>query len=120
MLTGHRPAAALVLMVMLLSLGLGTAVTGCGSSPASAPANVNPATTKTHKPGSPLSAGILGCLNSHGMSLPAGATSRQAEGAFRALPASQRQSVYDACNSLMPAKFRQRVQARLSSTPSAP
>jgi hypothetical protein len=115
MLTGHRPAAVLMLS---LSLGLGTAITGCGSSPGAA-ASAGPSATKTHKPGSPLAAGIIDCLNGHGMTLPAGATAKQAESAFRALPLSQRQRVYNACESQLPAKFRQKIQARLTATPSA-
>ena len=113
-----------VLPVLLAtSLGVGTAATaaGCGSSPHAAAPTTTPAapTTSaapppaTHPSGSSASArlaGVVSCLKAHGMALPGGVKAAQVRAAYEALPPAQQLSDFTACNYLLSAKLRQKIQ----------
>jgi hypothetical protein len=121
MLIGSRSTAAMVL-ALCAAAGVTVTAAGCGGPPA---ASASPQGAKAAKSGkaskasNPVPANVISCLNSHGMSVPAGATTQQVRSAFNALPVTRQQSTYNACGSLFPAKLRQKIQARLTATPSA-
>ena len=117
MLISSRGTAAVVLALCTAS-GLAVTVAGCGGSPAASAGAPGAKAGKGAKAGNPAPASVISCLNSHGMSLAAGATTEQVKSAFTALPVPQQQRAYSACGSLLPVKFRQRIQARLTITPS--
>jgi hypothetical protein len=118
MLTGSRPAAAIVLALCAAS-GVAVTAAGCGGPPAASASPQGAKAGKASKASAPAPADVISCLSSHGMSVPAGATIEQVKSAFNALPTAQQQNVYKACGSLFPAKFRQKIQARLTATPPA-
>ena len=118
MLIGSRSTAAIVL-ALCATCGVTATAAGCGGSPAASASLPGAKAGKGSKAGAPAPADVISCLNSHGMSVPAGATTGQVKLAFNALPVARQQSVYNACGSLMPAKFRQKIQAKLTPTPSA-
>ena len=115
MLIGSRSTAAIVL-ALCAATGVTVTAAGCGGTPA---ASASPPGAKAGKTRPPVPADVVSCLNGHGMSVPAGATAKQVESDLSAMPAGQQQSVYFACSSLLPAKLRQKIQARLTATPSA-
>ena len=114
MLTGSRYTATIVL-ALCVALGVTVTAAGCGGSPATSATSAGSPTAKAgkgSKTSAPAPADVISCLNSHGMSIPAGATTRQVKLAYSALPAAQQQSVSNACSSLLPAKFWQKVQTK--------
>jgi hypothetical protein len=117
-LIGSRSTAVIVLA---LSAASGVAVTaaGCGGPTVASARQPAAKAGKAPKTSAPAPASLITCLNSHGVSIPAGAGNKQVKSAFKTLPAAQQQSAYTACGSLLPAKLRQKIQARLTA-PSAP
>jgi hypothetical protein len=99
--------------------GVAVTAAGCGGSTVASASLPGAKAGKASKTGPPVPANVISCLDSHGMSVPAGATTELVKSAFNALPAAQRQNTYNACGSLLPAKLRQKIQARLTATPSA-
>jgi hypothetical protein len=118
MLIGSRSTVAIVL-ALCAALGVTVTAAGCEGSPAASASSPGAKAGKGSKASAPAPADVISCLNSHGMSVPAGATTGQVKSAFNALPATRQQSVYNACGSLLPAKFQQKIQAKLTPTPSA-
>jgi hypothetical protein len=115
-LIGSRSTAVIVLA---LSAASGVAVTaaGCGGPTVASARQPAAKAGKASKTGAPTPANIITCLNSHGVSVPAGAGNKQMKSALKALPVAQQQAAYNACGSLLPAKLRQKIQARLAAPP---
>ena len=115
---GSRSAAVIMLA---LSAASGVAVTaaGCGGPTVASARQPAAKAGNASKTGAPVPANIITCLNSHGVSVPAGAGNKQMKSALKTLPVAQQQGVYNACGSLLPAQLRQKIQARLTA-PSAP
>ena len=120
-----------VLLAASLGAGITATAAGCGSSaPAVAPASSaapSPSSAapspKPHHSGSSGGAkltSLAGCLRSHGVTLPSGATATEVKGAYRALSPAQQLSDFNACGNLMSAKLRQKIQALIgAATPTA-
>ena len=108
-----RRSAAAALLTLSLTWGAAVTVAGCGGSPDT----VSGGKPHSHS-GQAALPGIISCLNGHGMTVPAAATRKQVESAVQALPETRRQSVFNACSPLMPAKFRQKFwQGRTKPAP---
>jgi hypothetical protein len=113
--------------LLAASLGVGIAATaaGCGSSPhntAPATTSAAPSATAAHS-GSSASAqlgGIVSCLNARGMALPGGVKAAQIRAAYEALPPAQQLSDFKACENLLPAELRQKIQALINEREAAP
>jgi hypothetical protein len=114
MITNRRSVS--VLLVVGLGSGVVVTTVGCGSSPPAAATTPNSPDSHT---GQSL-ASVIGCLNTHGMTVPSGATARQVESDFKALSGTQRQSVFNACESVMSTKVRQRISGRLAQAAATP
>ena len=114
----NRRSARSVLLATALAAGITATAAGCGASPpAAAPATTSAAPSASAASGSPAStklAGVVSCLQAHGMAISSGATSKEVKATYRALPPAQQLSDFSACGSLLPANLRQKIQALIN------
>lgn len=115
-MTAHRRIAAAVLLTGALASGAVITLVGCAGSPdSSGAASASP--KASHAPNAALP-GIINCLKTHGVTVPAGSSGKQLKSDLRALPESRRQGVLAACGSLMPSKFLQKAEQGKTAKPS--
>jgi hypothetical protein len=112
MITNRRSAVS-ALAVLSLGAAAGAGLAGCGGS-------ASPAASPSRSPGNGKLASVIGCLDAHGLHMPAGSTAPQLRSDLASLPAAQRQRDFDACASQLPARIRQRIGQRLAQVTAPP